>query len=399
MISLDGFSLSAVLDSQYEFPIEKFMFSSLQLSSNVLLHVPQGKLVIGDTTGLLKRSPLGDSQSLKLTIRYPTADGARDVPMNMRIFRVMENRVQTIDYYTILMTLDAPRFLNENSTSSINDTSKGALKKLVEDSGLKFDFNGGQNSSDTNDKQVWIPRGDKRCVFSRRIIDAAWVNNTSCMQGAMDLNGTFYYKNVTDISVIKKQVYVLTPASTQAEAKEILVRIVDLKPFSKSGLANAVGGYKVTTVEQNPTLGKSSSQVKHTKVDAAITTDSVAMNSNINNALSGSNTRFAPINCGNTHSNYDMALHQNSRLLSMFSVGVHVVVDEFAPDLHLLDYVRVDTPTITTGKSSYDQSTAGLYVVSGKSHMITTTGKLYTKYELLRQGTNNIEATSQYGVS
>ena len=399
MITFDGFALSAVLDSQYEFPIEKFIFQSLQFSSNVMLHVPQGKLVLADHTGLLKRSPLGDSQSLKFSIRYPSVDGVVDTKFNMRIFRVMMNRVQTIDYYTILMTLDSPRFLNENSTSSINDTSKGTLKKLVEDSGLKFDFNGGQNDSDTNDKQVWIPRGDKRCVFSRRIIDAAWVNNTSCMQGSMDLDGTFYYRNLTDISVIKKQVYVLTPSSTQAKKSEVLVRIVDLKPFSKSGLANAISGYKVTTVEQNPTLGKSSNQVKHTKVDAAITTDSVAMNSNINNALSGSNTRFAPINCGNTHANYDKALHQNSRLLSMFSVGVHVVVDEFAPDLHLLDYVRVDTPTITTGTNTYDASTAGLYCVSGKSHMITQNGKLYTKYELLRQGTNNIEATSQYGVS
>lgn len=403
MIKIQGsnldFSLSIVIDNEFEFPLEHLAFESLQLSSNVGLHVPHGKMTFADPSDILKRYPLGDGHSMKFTFKFPETDEKKpDYEVKMRVFRIMATDLIALTYYTVFLVYDAPRFINENMKGSIKGSSISAIRQLAEDSKLDFSFNNGIKA-DSSDQQVWLPSGDKRCVFARKILQASWIDNKSCMQMGVNLNGTLVLKNVVDKSLLDKQVFVFSTTSVPVDKREIPIKSLQLEPFSKSGSENFMSGYKSITLEQNPTLGKSGNQGSHDKVSASVVSDSVSVNKNVNEGISGSNVRFAPINCGNTHKNYEKALHQNKRLWSLFSSGLRVVTDDFSDTLGLLDYVRVDSQVIRNNKPEQDKAVSGFYLVTGVSMFIKQTGQHFCKYEMVRQGVNNIqEFKSQSGI-
>lgn len=384
----DRLTLMMTLDSNKEWPIERFMFQSLQISENVLLHVPQAHFVFADREALLQKFPLGDGQTVHIVIKVSgSSTPAYDI--KMRVFKLSKVSSGNIDYYNLYLVYDAPRFLYENFVGCLSgQTSTAALGEIANNCGLTLTASGG---TDASDSQTWIPRGEKYCSFARHIVAAAYSSTTSCMQIAVNFSGKLIYRNLSQAWYGENRQQPLTFSSVPSGST---LKLLAYKEFTKSGLMNAFGGYKMSTVEQNPTKGKSTSQSQHSKVSTVTKTDSVAINKNINEGISGSRVDFSPINCGNNHDNYDLAVHQNSRLLGMYSVGMYLVTDDVNPGITLLQTVKLNTPEIANGKRGYNKTIAGEWEVSGKTLFINRAGQFFEKYEVLRQGTNNMANNS-----
>lgn len=387
----DRLTLMMVLDNDKEFPIERFVIKSLQISMNVMLHVPQFRMLFADREGILKKFPIGDSQVIRVIMKV---DGNSQPAYNisMRVFKLSKITTGNVDYFDLLMTYNAPRFLYENLTGSISGASSAALARIAANCGMTSTFAAGATPGLSSvDNQVWIPSGEKYCNFARKIVTAGYMNNTSCMVMGVDIKGDIIYRDLSTPWYGKdktKPVVFSTVTSTSP------TNIKAYKEFTKSGIMNAFGGYRAVTVEQNPLKGKSSTQEQHSKVSTKTTTESVAVNKNINEGITGSRVQFAPINCGNNHDNYDKAKHQNSRLLGLYSVGMYVVTDTVNSDITLLQTVKVDAPEITNGERKYNKVIAGEWEISGKTLYLTEAGKYYEKYEFLRQGQNNMSGNA-----
>lgn len=402
----DKITLMMLLDNDKEWPIERFVFKSLQISESVLMHVPQAHFQFADRESVLQKFPVGDGQTIRIMLKI---DGT-NIPaydIKMRVFKLAKTTSANIDYYNLYLIYDAPRFVYENHTGSITGSSAEALKQIAEKCGLTPVFNFGSYKYDGNsyirtntpDSQTWIPRGDKYCSYARKIVAAGYTGDTSCMQMAVDLKGNLIYRNLSQPWYGEKGSSYRPYTFSTVESSQA-IPILSKKEFTKTGVMNAFGGYRMTTVEQNPTKGKSTSQDKHSKVSTVTKTDSVAVNKNINEGISGSRVDFAPINCGNNHANYDKALHQNSRLLGLYAVGLYIVTDKVNADVTLLQTIKLDSPEISNNERQYNKTVAGEWEVSAKTIFINTDGKYYEKYEVLRQGVNNTSGnTTQSGTA
>ena len=207
----DKITLMMLLDNDKEWPLERFVFKSLQISQNVMLHVPQAHLVFSDRESVLQKFPLGDSQTLRIVIKV-AGDSSPAYDIKMRVFKLSKTSAANIDYYNLYMIYDAPRFIYENYTGSINASSVDALDEIVGRCGLFLEYN---TLANTPDKQIWIPRGAKFCSFARNIVAAGYASDTSCMQMAVDIAGRLVYRNLSLpwYGVTKQKPYVFSSVS------------------------------------------------------------------------------------------------------------------------------------------------------------------------------------------
>lgn len=372
MIKLgDTFFLMILIDGA-EIPVERMGFDPLQMHSNVMFAQPMARIMLADIYGYFEKNPLADGS--KVDIYVGRSDSKSDAYLyRFRVFKFRKYKNGKINNFDIFLTFNCPRYFNENSRGSITGSSTQVLQQISTLIGVNF------VGDQTSDAQTWLSAGQKRCEFAKEVALHGYATDQSCMVLGLTLLGQLRYKDLSAINITTtKNVFV----QGSGDAKNSF-RILGRKEVSKAGFFNNLVGYKMETVEQNPTDVTNHSSVKVVMGSAP----TLQINKVLNDRLEGSRVVMTPIDSGNTHPNYYKAEHQNTRIKATYAMGMQVVTDQVT-GLDLFDPVKYIVYDNATSEIKVDEAVSGGYIIIAKTIFATKSGKYYEKFELARQGYN-----------
>lgn len=354
-------------------PFTKVGFEKVQLHSSWLFYCPMGQLTLVDSQQHFNKSPINDGT--KITILIGTANDTTKANMyKFRVYNINKKTLAgTITKYVINLIYDCPRYINESTTNVYKDTSAETLRKIASE--VPF---ANTDIDVSADSMAWLPFGKKRAPFVRSITDYAYLDSQSCFRVGVTLNGTFKFKNTSLIDSGKTKNIFMRAAKIGKTA----IKVLNDKEVSSAGIQNQYSGYKMATTEQGTATDKT-----HTKVVAPTPATSVNINKNIATGVEAGTMKTAPIKSSNTHDNYAVANHQNTRIKNTFSFHTYVVID-VGTKLDLFDpviYIKIEQ---AEGTQTVNQKVSGSYLIAAKTVYLTKEGHYFEKFQLSRQGYN-----------
>lgn len=373
MIKLgDRFYLILMIDGK-EVPIEYMGFNPLQMHSNVLFFQPVGRIVLADKQRYFDNNPISDGSKVDIFV-WRTDTGSQSAKRyQFRLFRHAVNKSLNINYFTLYLTFNCPRYFNENMTGAMKGTSYDILKEMAKTVGVDY------SGDPTSDAMTWLGTGKKRCVFARDVALHGYANTQSCMSLGMTLLGEMRYKDVSAIKLKDNPNIFVQGVGDNTKVFQVLGR----KEINKAGLFNNLVGYRMTTVEQD-TSGVS----EHASVQVTMNSGpTLSVNKTLNDKLEGSRVHFTPVSAGNVHPQFYQAEHSNKRIRAMYSFGSHIVTDGMT-NLDLFDPITYLFYDNSANKLSINQAISGNYIITAKTIFATKEGRYFEKFEIVRQGPN-----------
>jgi hypothetical protein len=236
---------------------------------------------------------------------------------------------------------------------------------------------------------TWLPDGKTNGMFLKKIADHGWVTENSCMS----LCVTQDYNPKTNNLPFKVRYFDLTQQITKppkalfffntTPAPGSIPQYPVLEPsfYFNNGNSNFTVGYNSRIVQQQ----LSGTNAENTTVNVKRNSKALNMNSDVRDQLPSVRREFAPIDCGNTHSNYYAAYYQNRRIKSQFCNNVSVMTNMYT-GLQLLDTVTLSIVNPTQGDANITRQ--GQYIISGKTTYVD--GVFYRELiNLTSTGPNN----------
>ena len=225
------------------------------------------------------------------------------------------------------------------------------------------------------DVQTWLNVCKTRSAFVRDVVRHGWVDSNSIMSSALTSLGVLKYKDLNYL-IQQEPDYALFTNVNPTKFKGKTYRVHMAEHGSKSGLTNNWVNYGSTRVEHS----LSGVKVVHDHIDVATKANYLPINIEVSKTVGRSRIDYSPIDCGNTHANYEKAIYQNVKMLALFSEHQSVMLLE-CTDIQLYDviaYKQADSdPTDFT-------LTSDRYIVVGKTVFIKG-GKIYAeRLELVR---------------
>lgn len=317
-----------ILFDGIEFPLGRVnVLNFLHISCSTRLAIPIVHLSLFDQVGWFdQKATLADGAAIQVQLSRGTQETMRTYKFRLNSFKT--TRTQQGVNYEIDGYLDLPRYWNESSAAPLSGTSATALKEIANRCGMSFE---GDSSSDT---QVWYPRNAQYHSWASSIALRGYIDDSSCMQLGVEMDGGMIYRNVSEMSTIKA---VLGLSALQ----DNVVLVTDYKPITLSGATNHYSGYGEFRVEQRP-LQATDKFVAHKKVSFNKNEGgSLLVSKEVKSAISQNRVQFGPLDPGNTHEEAERALYQNRRVSNLFSAGLEMVTPNFT-QIRLLDTVNVD---------------------------------------------------------
>ena len=222
--------------------------------------------------------------------------------------------------------------------------------------------------------------------FAQSVSDYGYFDRNSCAMVCVTSSGVMKYKNVTTLPLLQptNRAYFYTDKPKDNYAN---FRILTDEWFYESTFVNMLYGYKYDVIDTN--LDGSTQVFK--EVDSKKTfSNKLNVNNNINELMSSVRTEYGFVDCGNTHSNYWKAYHQNKRLRCTYSSTYIPTVSEDT-GLELLDLAEIES--ISGTDTNTDTTTT--YIVTGKTQMIDDTFSYKEKLQLTTTG-KNISSSNLY---
>jgi hypothetical protein len=213
--------------------------------------------------------------------------------------------------YTVDAYWDAPKFWLGSTNTNVRGSSYTVLTDLATECGIKAH----KGNTPTNDTMLWVPGNATYGQFSRAIARHGYANPKSLMVFAVDTLGTMRYLDVSTNPAPDRTVGYTPP---QNGTKFQL--LTDFKPVNRSGIANAMSGYRHTRHVQYA-LGNS---IGPDLVESEVTTvpDSKypLVNMSVRDLQVRGSISYSPVDFGNVHEHYERALYQNIRFNMLNSV-------------------------------------------------------------------------------
>lgn len=351
---------------------------------------PACELILNDYEGsLTKELALTDGNELHITVgKEPNAISTQT--RQYRVFGVRQittafgPRMQVVGIY------DAPGYLTGSVRESFKDNTAAVIKQIAERCKLCYygieDFNGRK----ADDKQVWMNIAKSRAMFVQQITRHGYIDEHSAMYSTLTSLGQLRYLNLNDVIETPKEkikrMFVHNTFSAPSDKKGITTYTVrEAHTRSTAGLMNTWQNYGSTRIEHN----LSGEETKHEEVQVKTSADYLAINDKVKKNVERSRFDYTPIDCGNTHKNYQKAIYQNVKLLSLFSE--HVSILTYDPtDVQPLDVVIYRQ---ANADAKMPVSNSDIYLVIGKS-IVVAGGKNYAeRIELVRHNVTEKGAT------
>jgi hypothetical protein len=314
------------------------------------LTLPALHIEFTDTLNVMAKRELNDAAQLEITIISNTS-----ITRRFRVAKWTRAQAASGFSYAIDGYWDAPRYWMGTADRPIEGSSSSVLAEIAKASGLSV-F--GSNVA-TTDSQVWLPRNQTWGSFAHHISRHGYVNDRSYTALAVDTTGSLRY---LDLNATPDPTLVLTH-TPQTGSKFLLVS--DFAPSAKSGLNTVIGGYRYDRVVQ--------SWLKDTKTEtnATVSSDSKkpALNYAAREIQKTGRVLYSPIDGGNTHTNYERALYQNTRFGLLFSVSAEFLTAA-QTNLEFGDVFKYVSPA-SLGNATYD----GKFTIATK--IVFIVGSLY----------------------
>ena len=235
---------------------------------------------------------------------------------------VSDSRNIEIDGY-----LNLTKYWQSTSVTQFTGTSSALLGDISSKCALNY------VGDKTSDSQTWFPRNLPYYEWARIVSERGYKSDTSCMQMGVDLSKTLVYRDIASMESPISRINIGKP-------KPGCIFGIDASPSSSPGAKNNLSGYSSSIIEQDlvdPTH-KATSKVR---LSTRSENKSLAMNLQVKNEAGLGRVRFGPIDPGNVHPNYEVALYQNRRITNLFVNKLEVLVKE-PTNLKLLDCVYID---------------------------------------------------------
>lgn len=365
-------------DQQLQLVVPTESILSMFLISNVWLIGPTFDMLILDAGGAVLNPMPADGMKLKvfvgdsinpsvaydfLCIGSPVAEATPKGPA-IRISAI----------------LDAPKLYHGVCRTTVNDTSSSAITKLAQECGLVLTTSDANSvsrvDSSQGDSMKWLPMGRKYGYFLADIASRGWFGDSS----AASVVGVTLAKQVVyrDLAKAAKQKPIyhfyhgLTPP--QGDNNCFIAHSMAREDHFTVGVGQA--GYAAS--RSRFTLD--GSLEKHTDINVTQINERLNISTDIKKAVTLSRAGLAPLDCGNTHANYDKAGYQNARYRATFSRQISIVVQAATNGPDLLDAVVVH---YIDAKTQTAQTTVGL--ISGKTISILN-GFYVERFNVAYQG-------------
>lgn len=367
-IYLQNYSYVQVYFNGMEVPITNSTVLELSIVQNILIKVPTLKLVLKDVTGATASDyPISDGMPITVLLGSGTSD---DTPVACN-FRQFGSPIGTGDSQAHLIilyaVLAAPKYLYGECKTAFTGTSASVLTSMATECSLL------SSCDATSDTMTWLPMRKRWCDTAQFIAQHGWASNTSNMVLAVNEQGTLIYRNVTTAMVASPTVaiYINSPAPDSTSAITN-IQAMDYSFSSLEAVSNAMGGYGSTTIQE----AQDGSLEENMQVTATRLATKFGINSDIKGSITAMSsgaygvtfTEYVPPDCGNTHTNYAMAINQNRRLQALFSIRTKVLV-QAVTNLDLLDVANLVIYNPVTREA--DDTHSGVYVVTAKTRYIS----------------------------
>lgn len=356
---------------------------------------PAFEIVFNDTSGHLGRDlALTDGNPFVITIgKSPGA--LETVPRKYRLFGHRQAVTAFGPQITAVGVLDAPNYLAASAVEATKGNSGQALKALAGRSSMEYsgpeDFNGRQ----TDDTQLWRAVCSSRAMHAQEICRKGYIDPHSAMVLMATSAGILKYRNIIDVinSPLDKvkRVFIHSTPSASADGSKITYQVRQAKDRSVSGLMNSWQNYGSTRFAHS-LVGE---QDEHKEIDVKTKGGYLSINADVSASVVRARKEYGPLECGNTHKNYQRAVYQNIKQLGLFSERISILTIDVT-DVQILDPViyRQSNADLTEPIKNTD-----IYVVVGKTVYVRGGMSYAERLELARmslttKGESNLKNAS-----
>lgn len=355
-------------------------FNSVTLTEGNLMRTPAFKLELADRTSVLVgQKSLSDANQLEITVSKSMSD-KQYVSRKYRMFKPGGNNAMQGPALTLVGYHDSPKYISEAVSESVKGTSDDVFRAMAAKCGLTYSGPKEFNGRTMNDSQVWLHAVNSRSSFLLDVVRHAWMDANSGMSLGLTSLGELRFRNLIDVINIDREkikyVFSHNALISEADKKLQVYQVRQTKERSVAGITNNFVNYGSTRTE-NTLDGL---VAKHSSVDVKTKGGFLAINSELKKKLSNVRIDVSPIDCGNTHSHYQQAEHQNVKLLALFSERLSVLVFDVT-EVQLFDpvfYRQADADPTKPVKSS------DVYIVIGKTVRIVGSAIYAERIELAR---------------
>lgn len=335
----------------------------IHMVASTRIGVPMLHMALQDNVGFLSETKhLADAARIQIVVAARANSKSNTYVFRLNSYKRTPNsggHRYEIDAYP-----DCSTYWHASQQDPVSGTSYSALSQIASTCGLNF------SGDQTADQQVWLPSNTQYHEWARLISERGFRSDTSCMQLGMNIDRSLVYRDLSNDVLPSVQLYF-------GGYKDGFVMISDAVPTTAAGSMNHFSGYADRMVEQDLSAAPRTNDSVNVNLKAG--EGSLQINPRVKRAVQRSSVRFAPIDPGNVHSEYERALYQNRRLNNLFTSRLEVVTPE-PTALSLLDVVSVTME----GNQDYLRSYSGNYRLA--SRVIRVQGNEYfEKFELLRK--------------
>lgn len=349
-----------------EYPLSAInLLQSLHITITARGDIAMLSMQITDAQRLMEAIGLKDGSPIRVVVK---AQNKNSKTYNFRAYTYKRFQSGANYVYRIFGYWDAPAYWATSTAAAINGTSNDVLSQIASKCGLKYD------GTSTNDSQLWLPQNKIYRTWARSIAKAGYIDDTSCMVRAFDLDGTLRYKNVNNLPEPTKSVVAYQYAKDAYTA-------VDFSESTESGFNNMLTGYQNMRYMQSSIEEQTQEQIQNLTFKADV--KSPLYNTDLKSQIARGAVRFGPIDCGNVHSKYERATYQNVRYSNLFNLGLDLLIT-MPTDIQVLEKLNF---SLQKEDTSIDTATSGIYVVT--SHAIYIEAATYAeRVGITRHGTN-----------
>lgn len=357
------------------------LVDTLALIEGVAATTPSIMMVLNDhSQRLIKELCLTDGNSLVVTVGRSPED-LKTVTRQYRLFSVKNIDGQQGPRVTLIGLLDAPAYNLTKVSESYEGTTAQVMEQIAKKCQLDFDGPQAINGRQVKDSQVWLNVSKNRGAFVQQgLARFGYMDEHSAMHAALTSLGVLKYRNLMDLvnTPVEKIKYVFVnniETGDQDESKQVYV-VSTSKERSDAGMMNATQNYGSVQV----THGVTGESKIENKVDVKTSAPYLAINDQVAQTVGQAKFVYTPIDCGNTHENYERAKYQNMRQLGLFSERESLLVLE-PTEVQLYDPVIYKQANADPERPSRNTD---IYIVVGKTIFVKAGTQYAERIELVR---------------
>lgn len=338
---------------------------TINVISNMHQHLPVLNFTFKDNVGLIKKMNVVDGDTVSVDIGIPGIFIYENLP-----FRIQGSPkgipTDSSISYSFKAFLDNLSYVRKIQDEAFKGTSTGLAEKIASKAGLKF------NGDAASDSMTWLPNRMPLSSFLQMMGQKAWASNKSGFIIGVDDTQTLHFKDLNKLAAA-------SATKTFSSNPEEGIAIRHWKYDPKDGVYNHLKGYGSTSVGM-----KEDGTVEELNKIAMRSFGGGVGGDFVKGLLGdiGGRVQHLGIQSGNVHNNWNKAIHQNSRLKSLFACDL-VILTDYPTQVKLFDKVKA----IPYDPASYEvvDQLVGDYIVT--SYTKTIVKQQY--YEKLTLTTNS----------